>query len=128
MKRALTLAGASFGCALSLAGSAVAGHDAYPTFVTKFDRAGPERFAGKVESTKGNCEERRQVVLYRKHDGAKKRLGSDRTSGRGRFLIKLGHRARNGRYFAKAEKSNFRTNSGKLRTCRPGRSGQIDIG
>jgi hypothetical protein len=128
MKRALTLAGASFGSALILAAGAVAGQDAYPTFVTKFDRAGPEKFAGKVKSTKGNCEDGRQVVVYRKHDGEKKRMGSDRTSGRGRFLVKLGHRPRDGRYFAKAEKAIFRANSGKRRTCRPGRSAQIDVG
>jgi hypothetical protein len=122
------LAGVSFGCAICLAASAVAGQVAYPTFFVKFDRAGPQKFAGEVDSTKGRCEERRRIVLHRKHDGEKKRTGSDRTSGRGRFVIKLGHRPRNGRYFAKAEVSKFRTNSGKLRTCRPAKSTRIEIG
>jgi hypothetical protein len=115
-------------CALAVAATAMAGQDAFPTFVTEFSRAGQEKFAGKVDSTKGRCEERRQVALYRKHDGEKKRTGSDRTSGRGRFVVKLGHRPRDGRYFAKAEASSFRTNSGKLRTCRPARSTRIQIG
>ena len=124
----MTLAGASFGCAICLTAIAIAGQHAYPTFVTKFDRTGPEKFAGKIDSGKGRCEERRQVVLYRKHDGDKNRLGSDRTSRRARFVVKLGHRARDGGYFAKVGESHFRTSSGKLRTCRAARSGQIDVG
>ena len=80
---------------------AQAGQGVSPTFFTKFERESG-RFSGKIDSAKGKCIRDRKVILYRKKNGEKTSVGSDRTNDNGKFSIGDG-RAKAGNYFAKAD-------------------------
>ena len=86
-------------------GTASAGTGAAPTFFTKFALDG-SKFSGKITSSKSKCEKSRKIVLYRKKNGDKKKLGSDKTNDKGKFKIGVGNNPKNGKYFAQAKETN----------------------
>ena len=92
-------------------GSALAGGNTYPTAYTKFKYElddGEASFKGQIDSTKGNCVKDRKVVLYRKKNGDKKKLGGDHTNNKGKFDIDLGSgRPKNGTYYAKIKQTTI---------------------
>ena len=101
--------------------AALAGGNEYPTVYTKFKyqfKNGKATFKGQIDSSKGNCVGDRKVVLYRKKNGNKKKLGGDHTSNKGKFSIGLGSGApKNGTYFSEVNQAKIGNNSGKKNTC-----------
>ena len=86
--------------------SALAGGNQYPTFFTAFKyklENGESQFKGQIDSTKGNCVGDRKVVLYRKKNGDKKKLG--------------GGNPKSGTYFAVVNQAKIGDNEGKKNTC-----------
>jgi hypothetical protein len=106
--------------ALLAAPSALAGGKQFPTIFTKFKyevKNGEAEFKGAVDSSKGGCVGDRKVVLYRKHNGEKKKLGGDHTNNKGKFSIDLGKGApKDGTYYAVVNKSKI-GEDGKKNTC-----------
>ncbi len=99
----------------------------YPTVFTEFKlKAGSSggKFKGQIDSTKGKCVSKRQVKLFRKHNGNKKKLGGDKTNGKGKFSIDISGKLKNGSYYAKVSKKDF--DSGK-KVCEDVTSGKIKI-
>ena len=105
---------------LAAPGSALAGGKQFATIFTKFKyelKNGKSEFKGAIDSSKGNCLPDRKVVLYRKKNGDKKKLGGDHTSNKGKFEINLGGGApKNGTYQAVVKESTI-GNSGNKNTC-----------
>jgi hypothetical protein len=82
----------------------------YPTVFTQFKLEGGSsggKFEGKIDSTKSKCVNGRQVKLFRKHNGNKTKLGSDKTNGKGKFGIKISGKLKNGSYYSKVSKKDF---------------------
>ena len=104
---------------LAPAGAFAGGHS-YPTLFTAFKyklKDGKSEFKGQIDSTKGNCVSDRKVVLFRKKNGDKKKLGGDRTSNNGKFEIDLGGGPpKNGTYFAEVNQAKI-GDSGNKNTC-----------
>jgi hypothetical protein len=100
--------------------AALAGGNTYPTVFTKFKyvlKSGDSAFKGQIDSTKGNCIKDRKVVLYRKKNGDKKKLGGDHTNNKGKFAIDLGGDApKSGTYFSEVNQAKI-GNSGNKNTC-----------
>jgi hypothetical protein len=111
-------------CALALAsGTAGAGGTTdYPTFFVKFKFA-QGKFTGEIDSSKGKCVQNRKIVLVRKKDGDKKKLGSDKTNDKGKFKIGVGGSPKNGKYFAQADAKNVGAD-----TCGGEKSAKVQIG
>jgi hypothetical protein len=104
--------------------TASAGQAVYPTFFTKF-KFESGKFSGKINSSKGSCVKDRKIVLYRKKDGDRKKIGSDSTNGEGKFAIGTGGGApKNGKYFAQAKE----TGAGHGGTCLEESSAKVTIG
>ena len=76
--------------------------DTSPTFFVEFELA-DGKFKGKIKSSKSKCEKGRKVVLVRKRNGDKKKLGTDSTNGKGKFSIGVGGDPKDGNYFAQAK-------------------------
>lgn len=113
--------------ALAPAGAS-AGQEIYPTFFTKFrfeaSSGESEKFEGKIDSSKGSCVKDRKIVLYRKKNGDKNKVGSDKTDGKGKFSIGVGNGPpKNGKYFAQAKDAN----SGNGGTCLEENSAKVTI-
>jgi len=110
-------------CALLIAaGPAGAGSTTdYPTFFVKF-RFSSGQFSGKIDSSKGKCVKDRKIVLLRKKNGDKKKLGSDKTNDKGKFKIGTGGNPKNGKYFAKADAENVGSD-----TCGGEKSAKVEI-
>jgi hypothetical protein len=109
-------------CALALGmGTATAGQTDYPTFFTKF-KFSQGQFAGEIDSSKGKCVQNRKIVLYRKKNGDRKKLGSDKTNGKGKFKIGVGGNPKNGKYFAEADVKGVGDG-----TCQGEKSAKVEI-
>ena len=111
--------------------SALAGGNQYPTFFTAFKyklENGESQFKGQIDSTKGNCVGDRKVVLYRKKNGDKKKLGGDHTSNKGKFDIELGGgKPKSGTYFAIVNQAKIGDNEGKKNTCLSQKSPKLKL-
>ena len=111
--------------------SALAGGNQYPTFFTAFKyklKNGESQFKGQIDSTKGNCVGDRKVVLYRKKNGDKKKLGGDHTSNKGKFDIELGGgKPKSGTYFAIVNQAKIGDNEGKKNTCLSQKSPKLKL-
>ena len=111
--------------------SALAGGNQYPTFFTAFKyklENGESQFKGQIDSTKGNCVGDRKVVLYRKKNGDKKKLGGDHTSNKGKFDIELGGgKPKSGTYFAVVNQAKIGDNEGKKNTCLSQKSPKLKL-
>lgn len=109
---------------------AFAGGNTYPTAYTKFKyefKNGEASFKGQIDSTKGNCVKDRKVVLYRKKNGDKKKLGGDHTNNKGKFDIDLGMGApKNGTYFSEVNQAKI-GNSGNKNTCLSQQSPKVKL-
>ena len=110
---------------------ALAGGNTYPTAYTKFKyqlKNGEASFKGQIDSTKGNCVKDRKVVLYRKKNGDKKKLGGDHTNNKGKFDIDLGMGApKNGTYFSEVNQAKIGNNSGSKNTCLSQQSPKVKL-
>ena len=113
-----------------LPAAALAGGNSYPTAYTKFKyelKNGEASFKGQIDSTKGNCIKDRKVVLYRKKNGDKKKLGGDHTNNKGKFDIDLGMGApKNGTYFSEVNQAKI-GNSGNKNTCLSQQSPKVKL-
>ena len=111
--------------------SALAGGNQYPTFFTAFKyklENGESQFKGQIDSTKGNCVGDRKVVLYRKKNGDKKKLGGDHTNNKGKFDIELGGgNPKSGTYFAVVNQAKIGDNEGKKNTCLSQKSPKLKL-
>jgi hypothetical protein len=111
--------------------SALAGGNQYPTFFTAFKyklKNGESKFKGQIDSTKGNCVGDRKVVLYRKKNGDKKKLGGDHTNNKGKFDIELGGgNPKSGTYFAVVNQAKIGDNDGKKNTCLSQKSPKLKL-
>jgi hypothetical protein len=100
--------------------AALAGGKSYPTFFTAFKYKldnGKATFKGQIDSNKGNCIGDRKVVLYKKKNGNKKKLGGDHTNNKGKFEIDLGNGPPGkGTYWAEVNQTKI-GNSGNKNTC-----------
>ena len=108
---------------------ALAGGNEYPTVFTAFKyklENGESEFKGQIGSTKGNCVGDRKVVLYRKKNGNKKKLGGDRTNNKGKFDIEFGM-AKSGTYFAEVNQEKIGENEGKKNTCLSRKSPKLKL-
>jgi hypothetical protein len=118
--------------ALALPASVLAGGNQYATFFTAFKYKlanGESQFKGQIDSGKGNCVKDRKVVLYRKKNGDKKKLGGDHTNNKGKFEIGLGGGApKNGTYFAEVNQAKIGSNDGKKNTCLSKKSPKLKLG
>ena len=96
--------------ALALAPGLSSAATKYPTRFTRFKLKGTSsgaRFKGRIHSTKGKCINKRNAKLFRKHNGKKKKLGSDKTNQKGKFGIELPGKLKNGSYYAKVKRKDF---------------------
>ena len=96
--------------ALALAPASSVAATKYPTRFTEFKLKGSSsgaKFKGRIGSTKGKCVNKRTVKLFRKHNGKKKKLGSDKTNQKGKFGIELPGKLENGAYYAKVKRKDF---------------------
>ena len=111
--------------------SALAGGNQYPTFFTAFKyklKNGESKFKGQIDSPKGNCIGDRKVVLYRKKNGDKKKLGGDHTNNKGKFDIELGGgNPKSGTYFAVVNQVKIGDNEGKKNTCLSQKSPKLKL-
>lgn len=118
MKKLLVVAVLS--CLAIVPAMALAGGNSYPTVFTAFKYKldeGESFFKGEIDSPKGNCEKERKVVLYRKKNGEKTKLGGDHTNNKGKFKIDLGGMPpKKGTYFAEANKAKIGNNDNQ-NTC-----------
>ncbi len=106
--------------AIVLPATALAGGKQYATFFTAFKYKlddGKAEFKGTIDSSKGNCVPDRKVVLYRKKNGERKKLGGDHTNNKGKFEIDLGNGPpKNGTYQAEVNEAKI-GDSGNKNTC-----------
>jgi hypothetical protein len=88
----------------ALAASPAVARAPAPTIFTKFKYkldSGVATFRGEITSPNASCITGRKVKLLRKKNGGKDKVGSDRTNGKGKFEIDLGHgRPKSGKYIA----------------------------
>lgn len=99
----------------------------YPTVFTEFKlktSSSGGKFKGQIDSTKGKCVNKRQVKLFRKHNGNKKKLGGDKTDDKGNFSIDISGKLKDGSYYAKVSKKDF--DNGK-KVCEDVTSGKIKL-
>jgi hypothetical protein len=110
------------------AGTASAGSVPYPTYFREFTlkaSASHGDFKGKIGSPKAKCVNERKVKLYRKHSGAKQKLGGDKTNAKGKFAIDLSKpKLKDGSYYAKVKKKGFDNGS---KVCLDVTSGTIKV-
>jgi 5-hydroxyisourate hydrolase-like protein (transthyretin family) len=105
---------AAFAMLAIVATTAWAAVTKYPTVFTEFKlktSSSGGKFKGQIDSTKGKCVNKRQVKLFRKHNGNKKKLGSDKTNSKGKFSIDISGKLKNGTYYSKVSQKDF--DSGK---------------
>jgi hypothetical protein len=108
--------------------AAMAGGTSYPTTFTKFKYEisnGEASFKGKIDSPKSNCIPDRKVKLIRKKSGDEKKVGDDKTNGKGKFDIDLGSGApKEGKYYAEVKAATVGNNGN---TCLARTSGSIKL-
>jgi 5-hydroxyisourate hydrolase-like protein (transthyretin family) len=133
MRRTALLVAALICVLTAGAGPASAGvQNQFATFFVKFkfqaSTSSGEKFSGKIDSNKGKCVEGRKVTVYRKKNGNKKKLGSDKTNDKGKFKVGVGDGPpKNGKYFAEVKESTFEADDGDRVTCRGETSGSVKI-
>lgn len=115
-----------------LAAGASAGQSQYPTFFTKFkfeaSTSSEEKFSGQIDSSKSKCIKDRKIVLYRKKNGDKSKIGDDKTNNKGKFTIGVGNGPpKDGKYYAEAKESSYTGDSGSKITCGDAKSGSVTI-
>jgi hypothetical protein len=117
--------------AILVPASAIAGGNDYATFFTAFKyklKNGESKFKGQIDSGKGNCVKDRKVVLYRKKNGNKKKLGGDHTNNKGKFEIEIGKaKLKNGTYFAEVNQAKIGNNDGKKNNCLSTKSPKLKL-
>ena len=108
--------------------SALAGGTSYPTSFTKFKYEidnGQASFKGKIDSPKSNCIPDRKVKLIRKKNGDEKKVGDDKTNGKGKFAIDLGSGPpKDGKYYAEVKAATVGNNGN---SCLAKTSGSIKL-
>jgi 5-hydroxyisourate hydrolase-like protein (transthyretin family) len=110
-----------------VASTAWAATTKYPTVFTQFKlktSSSGGKFKGQIDSTKGKCVNSRQVKLFRKHNGNKTKLGSDKTNSKGKFSIGVSGKLKNGSYYSKVSKKKY--DNGK-KVCEDVTSGKVKI-
>jgi hypothetical protein len=121
------ITGAMLAAVLAPAG-ALAGGTSYPTSFTKFKYEisnGEASFKGKIDSPKSNCIPDRKVKLIRKKNGDEKKVGDDKTNGKGKFQIDLGSGPpKDGKYYAEAKSATVGDNGN---TCLAKTSGSVKL-
>ncbi len=126
----VALALAALALCLLPAAAVAGGGKSYPTVYTKFKyqlKNGKSKFKGTIDSTKGGCIKDRKVLLYRKKNGNKKKLGGDHTNNKGKFSIDLGSKPpKKGTYFSEVNKAKI-GDSGKKNTCLSVKSGSVKL-
>ncbi len=75
-------------------------------------------FHGSLKSGDDGCLGGRKVTLYRVHSGKTKKLGTDTSSGGGKWQVLVGKHLSSGEYFATVAKKG---------ECRGGRSQKLSI-
>lgn len=75
-------------------------------------------FHGSLKSGDDGCLGGREVAMYRKRSGKTKKLGTDRSNGKGQWTIPVGKNLTSGEYFATVAKKG---------ECNGGRSKPIAI-
>ncbi|MFN8112737.1 MAG: hypothetical protein U0R51_06010 [Solirubrobacterales bacterium] len=130
-RAARTAAALLVAVAIAAPAGALAGGKQYATFFTTFKyklKNGESKFKGQIDSGKGNCIKNRKVVLYRKKNGDKKKLGGDHTNNKGKFDIDLGKaNPKDGTYFSEVNQAKIGDNSGKKNTCLSTKSPKLKI-
>lgn len=86
----------------------------------------PDAFLGQVSSSESACVRRRKAVVFRKRRGRDARVGADRTSSTGQWIIEK-RRVRPGRYYLKVAKKRLRAGSHR-HTCSAYRSSTLPMG
>jgi hypothetical protein len=112
-------------------GVASAGVSQFPTVFDKFkyknDGNSKPEFSGKIASPEDKCVKGRDVKLFRKKNGDSKKIGKDSSDGKGKFKIKLDDDPpKSGKYYAEVEQKKF-GQSGDKTTCKPTKSGKVEI-
>ena len=70
----------------------------------------------------------RKVTVFRKKNGDKDKLGSDKTNKKGKFSVGVGGgKPKNGKYFAQVKESSYESGSGDRITCLDVKSGSVTI-
>jgi hypothetical protein len=82
----------------------------------------PDSFRGKVTSDKDRCEPNRTVALFRKTDGSRTLIDTDRTNADGEWEIVLAGDAPEGTYFARVRKKFLLSGPNHRHVCKPDRS------
>jgi hypothetical protein len=102
----------------------------YATVFTKFKvvvGTGGGKVTGKIGSGQSECIAGRKVKGFRKRNGNKKKLGSDKTNDDGKWKIKVSS-VKNGKYFAEVtEKDLAPADTGQARVCLGLKSGKVTI-
>jgi len=83
-----------------------------------------DAFLGQVSSREPACLKGRKAVVFRKRRGRDARLGADRTSSTGQWIVEK-RRVRRGRYYLKVAAVELR--GGGHRTCGRYRSSTIPV-
>jgi hypothetical protein len=119
--RALRVAASiALACAVTAGPAAGSGPTDYPTFFVEFEFS-EGKFAGKIDSSKGKCVNDRKIVLYRKKNKDKKKLGADKTNEKGKFKIGVND-PKDGKYFAMAKSKSAGNDD-----CQGEKSAKVEI-
>jgi hypothetical protein len=130
MSRAFLISVAIFALGAGVASAGL--QNQYPTFFEKFkfeaSTSSQEKFSGKIDSSKSKCVKDRKVKVYRKKNGNKDKLGSDKTNNKGKFSVGVGNGPpKDGKYFAEVKESSYTGGDGDKVTCLDNKSGSVSI-
>jgi len=132
MRRTTAMTIAAVGVMAIGAGPAAAGTALeYPTFPTSESigagSSGKGKVAGTIDSPQADCVPDRKVKLYRKRNGDKKKLGSDKTDADGKWKVKLSN-LKNGKYFYEVKDTDLApAETGETRVCLGFKSDKLDV-
>jgi hypothetical protein len=84
-----------------------------------------DTFTGNVGSKKKKCRKDRTVKVFKVQGD--RLIGTDQTSNRGRYVVRVGGDATPGDYFAKAKKKVIKKNAKHKHVCKKGRSPAIVV-
>ena len=119
MKRSISLALLVAMLMLCVSGAALAATRFDTKLTISYSRASGGRFSGKVDSQKHACIAGRKVTVYRKKHGRDPAVGSDTSSGTGKWNVNPAGRVAAGNYYAKTSPLQLGAGAG---TCRAARS------
>lgn len=86
----------------------------------------PDAFLGEITSRNPACEGGRKATVFRQRRGRDARIGSDRTSSTGQWIIEK-RRARPGRYYLTVKRKRLH-DGGRPQTCGAYRSSKLPMG